>query len=214
MNKADVIDRLTMRIGDKRVAEAALDGIVDIITRSVTSGEKVSITGFGTFEKVNRKARKARNPRTGEKVRVAKSSAPKFRPGSVFKGAVNGTMKLGREMKAEPLLPSGITGTRMLSKVTGSAASTSTATTRAGTAKRTTRKASTAQAGTRGAKKTTARATKSAAPARKAATRKTAAKASSRKATTAKASARKASTGRASAGKSTAKKATGQRAAR
>jgi DNA-binding protein HU-beta len=109
LNKSDLIDGLEARLGDRKVAIAALDGFLDIVNRAVAKGEKVSISGFGTFEKVNRPARKARNPRTGEQVRVKKTAVPKFRPGTSFKSVAAGTTKLGREPKHDPLLPAGVT---------------------------------------------------------------------------------------------------------
>lgn len=112
MNKSEVIDSLAARLGDRVVAEAALNGLTDLITRAVTKGEKVSITGFGTFESAARPARTGRNPQTGEPVKIKKSTAPKFRAGAQFKDAVNGKTKLGREPKHVPLLPSGVTGRR------------------------------------------------------------------------------------------------------
>ncbi|GAB7003939.1 hypothetical protein JCM18899A_14110 [Nocardioides sp. AN3] len=109
MNKADIIDRLTERLGDKKVAAAALDGLIDIVERSVAKGEKVSITGFGTFETAARAGRIGRNPQTGAAVRIKKSTVAKFRAGTRLKGVANGTVKLGREPKHLPLLPSGVT---------------------------------------------------------------------------------------------------------
>ena len=75
-NKAQLIEALSERLGDKKVASQAVDGLVDIIIRTVNKGEKVNITGFGVFEKRARAARTARNPRTGEAVRVKKTNVP------------------------------------------------------------------------------------------------------------------------------------------
>ena len=97
MNRADLIDAIRDRLGaDKRTAESAVDAVLDTIQRAVATGERVAITGFGVFEKVERAARTGRNPRTGETVRVKKTSVPKFRPGTQFKGVVSGAIKLGR----------------------------------------------------------------------------------------------------------------------
>uniref|UniRef100_UPI000566BBD6 HU family DNA-binding protein n=2 Tax=Amycolatopsis TaxID=1813 RepID=UPI000566BBD6 len=81
-NKAQLIEALSERIGDKKAAAEAVDGLVDIIIRTVHKGEKVTITGFGVFEKRARAARTARNPRTGEAVRVKKTNVPAFRAGT------------------------------------------------------------------------------------------------------------------------------------
>ena len=97
MNRAELIDAIRNRLGvEKRTAENAVDAVLDTIQRAVAQGEKVAITGFGVFEKVDRAARTGRNPRTGEAVKVKKTSVPKFRPGSQFKGVVSGAVKLGK----------------------------------------------------------------------------------------------------------------------
>jgi len=97
VNRAELIDAIRDRLGiEKRSAEHAVDAVLDTIQRAVARGEKVAITGFGVFEKVDRAARTGRNPRTGETVKVKKTSVPKFRPGSQFKGVVSGAVKLGK----------------------------------------------------------------------------------------------------------------------
>jgi len=95
-NKAQLIEALSERLGDKKVASEAVDGLVDIIIRTVNKGEKVNITGFGVFEKRARAARTARNPRTGETVRVKKTNVPAFRAGTTFKDVVSGAKKLAK----------------------------------------------------------------------------------------------------------------------
>ncbi|HWB66949.1 MAG TPA: HU family DNA-binding protein [Mycobacteriales bacterium] len=97
MNRTDLVDAIRDRLGtDRRHAERAVDAVIDTITRAVAAGERVAITGFGVFEKVDRAARTGRNPRTGETVKVRKTSVPKFRPGTQFKGVVSGAVKLGK----------------------------------------------------------------------------------------------------------------------
>ena len=88
MNKAELIDALAARLGDKKSAATALDAVLAEIQTAVTKGDKVAITGFGVFEKRVRAARTARNPRTGEAVKVKKTSVPAFRPGAGFKDQV------------------------------------------------------------------------------------------------------------------------------
>lgn len=88
MNKAELIEALSGRLGDRKSATAALDAVLTEIQNAVTKGDKVSITGFGVFEKRVRAARTARNPRTGESVKVKKTSVPAFRPGASFKDLV------------------------------------------------------------------------------------------------------------------------------
>ncbi len=85
MNKADLVDALESRLGGKKAASDALEAIFDVIIREVARGGKVGITGFGTFERVDRAARTGRNPRTGDSVRIDSTAVPKFRPGTAFK---------------------------------------------------------------------------------------------------------------------------------
>lgn len=101
MNKAQLIDLLAQRMdGDKRAASVAVEGVVDIVVRTVQAGENVTITGFGVFEKRSRAARVARNPRTGETVHVAPTSVPSFRPGTTFKAVVSGQAELPADAPA------------------------------------------------------------------------------------------------------------------
>ena len=88
MNKAELIDALAGRLGDKRTATQALDAVLAEVQAAVTKGDRVAITGFGVFEKRVRAARTARNPRTGEAVKVKKTSVPAFRAGASFREMV------------------------------------------------------------------------------------------------------------------------------
>lgn len=97
MNKAQLIDALAERLGDKKVAAAAVAGLVDVVVRAVNAGDKVTITGFGVFEKRARAARTARNPRTGEAVIIQQTDVPGFRPGTLFREVVSGTRALPQE---------------------------------------------------------------------------------------------------------------------
>ena len=94
MNKRDLIDAISGRLGDKKTATEAVNAVLDTIQAAVAKGDKVSITGFGVFEKAVRPARTARNPATGAAIKVPKSSVPKFRAGSDFKAVVNGEKKI------------------------------------------------------------------------------------------------------------------------
>ena len=93
MNKRDLIDAISGRLGDKKSATEAVNAVLETIQSAVAAGDKVAITGFGVFEKSERPARTARNPATGATVQVPKSSVPKFRPGADFKALVNGGPK-------------------------------------------------------------------------------------------------------------------------
>ena len=98
MNKAELIEVLTTRMDtDRRAATEAVENLVDAIVRAVQKGESVTITGFGVFERRRRAARVARNPRTGETVKVKPTSVPAFRPGAQFKAIVSGAQKLPSE---------------------------------------------------------------------------------------------------------------------
>lgn len=164
VNKAQLIEALSERLGDKKTAGAAVDGLVDVIVRTVNGGEKVNITGFGVFEKRARAARTARNPRTGETVKVKKTNVPAFRAGTNFKEVISGAKKLPRVTAARSTAARATTAT---------AAKTAGTTTRATAAKATTTR-------------TRAAAPKAATTATKAAPKATAAKASTAKATAAK----------------------------
>jgi DNA-binding protein HU-beta len=93
MNKRDLIDAISGRLGDRKSATEAVNAVLDTIQDAVAKGDKVAITGFGVFEKSERPARTARNPATGATIEVPKSSVPKFRPGADFKALVNGEKK-------------------------------------------------------------------------------------------------------------------------
>lgn len=103
MNKTELTAKLADLLdGDKKLASTAIEGFIDLVQREVKAGRKVSISGFGVFEKRERAARTARNPRTGEAVKVKKTNVPSFRPGTLFKDIVAGKVKLP---KAGTVLP-------------------------------------------------------------------------------------------------------------
>mgnify|MGYP001506541208 CR=1 FL=1 len=77
MNKADLVDRLEVRLGSKKAALEAVEAVVDVIIREVAAGNKVGITGFGTFERVDRAARTGRNPQTGAEIEIPAGYAAK-----------------------------------------------------------------------------------------------------------------------------------------
>src|SRR3954467_2735856 len=95
VNKSQLIDALAARFdGNKKAAAQALEAVLDTITREVAKGEKVAITGFGSFEKRVRPARLVRNPRTGEQIKAKKTAVPKFTAGAELKNVVSGAKKL------------------------------------------------------------------------------------------------------------------------
>ena len=91
VNKAELIDGVAEAAGlSKKDATAGVDAVFDSISRAVAKGDKVSLTGFGIFEKSDRAARTGRNPQTGAPVQIAATSVPKFRAGAEFKKKVSG----------------------------------------------------------------------------------------------------------------------------
>ncbi|MFE9170105.1 HU family DNA-binding protein [Streptomyces kebangsaanensis] len=207
MNKAQLVEAIADKMGGRQQAADAVDAVLDAIVRAVVAGDRVSVTGFGSFEKVDRPARYARNPQTGERVRVKKTSVPRFRAGQGFKDLVSGSKKLPKNDIAVKKAPKGsLTGpTATIAKAAGKKAAAKKA---AGAAKKAAAKKTavaakkTAAKKTAGAKKTTAAAKKTTAT--KAAAKKTAAKKAPAKKVTAKKAPAKKSTAR----KTTAKKTT------
>jgi DNA-binding protein HU-beta len=189
VNKAQLVEAIADKVGGRQQAAEAVDAVLDAIVRAVVNGDRVSVTGFGSFEKVDRPARYARNPQTGERVRVKKTSVPRFRAGQGFKDLVSGSKKLPRggevAVKKAPKgsLSGGVTAKAAAKKATvkKAAAKKATAAKKAvakkATAKKTTAKKTTAKSA---AKKSTAkkapakRTTAKRAPARRTTARKTA----------------------------------------
>ncbi|MEY9838986.1 HU family DNA-binding protein [Streptacidiphilus sp. EB103A] len=180
MNKAQLVEAVAEQLGGRRAAAEAVDAVLDTIVRAVTAGDRVSVTGFGTFEKVDRSARFARNPQTGERVKVKKTAVPRFRPGQGFKDLVSGSKKLPKTGPSVKKAPKGslTPGKSGMTAPAGSPAAKKAA------AKKTTAKKATATVKKAAAvKKTTAAAAakkttavKAAAPAKKTAVKKTAVK--------------------------------------
>ncbi|MCX5073166.1 HU family DNA-binding protein [Streptomyces sp. NBC_00513] len=216
MNKAQLVEAIADKLGGRQQAADAVDAVLDAMVRAVVAGDRVSVTGFGSFEKVDRPARYARNPQTGERVRVKKTSVPRFRAGQGFKDLVSGTKKLpkGDEVAVKKAPKGSLSGgaSATVKKAAAKRATTAkkaaakTTVAKKATAKRTTakkatatvkkttartavaKKAATVKKATPAAKKTTATAKKTA-PAAKKATAKTTAPA--KKTVTRKATAKK-----------------------
>ena len=106
MNKTQLIDALAVRYeGNRKQAAHALDSVLDTITREVAKGEKVAITGFGSFEKRVREARWVRNPQTGARIKAKKTAVPKFTAGADLKNVVSGAKKLPKLVIAKATAP-------------------------------------------------------------------------------------------------------------
>ncbi|MFF3329947.1 HU family DNA-binding protein [Streptomyces sp. NPDC002888] len=210
MNKAQLVEAIADKVGGRQQAADAVDAVLDAIVRATVAGERVSVTGFGSFEKVDRPARYARNPQTGERVRVKKTSVPRFRAGQGFKDLVSGTKKLprGGEVAVKKAPKGSLTGgaSATVKKAAAKKATAKTAAAKKAAAKKTTAKKT---AGAAAAKKTTAKKTTAKKTTGAAAKKTTAAKTTAAKKTTAKsAPAKKATAKKAPAKRSTARKTT------
>jgi DNA-binding protein HU-beta len=96
MNKTQFIASLAPFFnGSKKEAAYAVDVVFDSITRNIQKGEDVTINDFGKFKKVDRKARKGRNPFTGETIQIKASKKPRFLPAKALKEVISGDRKLG-----------------------------------------------------------------------------------------------------------------------
>jgi DNA-binding protein HU-beta len=216
VNKAQLVEAIQDQLGGRQQAADAFDVVLDAIVRSVVAGERVSVTGFGSFEKVDRPARYARNPQTGERVRVRKTSVPRFRAGAGFKELVSGAKKLPKNDVAVKKAPKGsLMGGTSAKKTTAKRAGAKKTTGR-GAAKKTTAKKATAKRTP--AKKTTAKkatagrgAAKKSTAKKSTAKKSTAKKSTAKKGTAKKAPARKAPGRRTAARKTTAKRATARK---
>jgi len=198
VNKSQLIDALAARYeGNRKAAAHALESVLDTITREVARGEKVAITGFGSFEKQVKAAGWARNPATGERVRTKKRSVPRFRAGAELKNVVSGAKKLPKLTVEKPA---------------AAAKKATTAAKKAAPAKKATAAAKKAVAKKAPAKKAAAKK----APAKKAAAKKAtpAKKAPAKKAVAKKAPAKKAAAKKAPAKKAAAKKAPAKKTAK
>lgn len=193
LNKAQLVEAIADKLGGRQQAADAVDAVLDAIVRATVAGDRVSVTGFGSFEKVDRPARYARNPQTGERVRVKKTSVPRFRAGQGFKDLVSGTKKLpkGGEVSVKKAPKGSLTGGSSGASATVKKAVAKKATTAkkaAAAAKTTVAKKTTAKKVTATAKKTVAKTAvaKKAAPAAKKATVKKAAATAKKTTATAK----------------------------
>jgi DNA-binding protein HU-beta len=221
VNKAQLVEAIADKLGGRQQAADAVDAVLDAIVRATVAGDRVSVTGFGSFEKVDRPARYARNPQTGERVRVKKTSVPRFRAGQGFKDLVSGSKKLpkGGEVAVKKAPKGSLSGppptiAKSAAKKAAAKRTAAKKTTAAG--KKTAAKKTTAAAGKKTtAKKTTAKTTaaaKKATPAKATAKKATAKKATAKKTAPAKkATAKKAPAKKATSRKTTAKKTTARK---
>ncbi|MGV0904595.1 HU family DNA-binding protein [Mycobacterium novum] len=212
MNKAELIEVLTKELDtDRRSATEAVEHFVNAIVRAVHKGESVTITGFGVFERRRRAARVARNPRTGETVKVKPTSVPAFRPGAQFKAIVSGAQRV----PSEGLAVKRGAGASTTAAKKAAKKSPAKKATKAAAKKTAAKKATPAAAKKTAAKKVTAKKTaaKKAAPAKKVTAKKTAAKKVTAKKAATKAPAKKVTAKKTAAKKAPAKKVTAKKIA-
>jgi DNA-binding protein HU-beta len=89
MTKTELIDKISSGAGlSKADASRALDSAIDSVKAALKKGQKVTLVGFGTFSVTKRKARKGRNPRTGQVISIPAAKTPKFTAGKALKDAV------------------------------------------------------------------------------------------------------------------------------
>lgn len=89
MNKGDLVDKIAAKADvTKKEADAIVTAALDAIMEAVAEGEKVTLVGFGTFERRDRQAREGRNPKTGDKLEIPATKVPAFSAGKQFKEAV------------------------------------------------------------------------------------------------------------------------------
>ncbi|MBZ9642132.1 MULTISPECIES: HU family DNA-binding protein [unclassified Streptomyces] len=207
MNKAQLVEAIADKMGGRQQAADAVDHVLDAIVRAVVAGERVSVTGFGSFEKVDRPARYARNPQTGERVRVKKTSVPRFRAGQGFKDLVSGSKKLprGGEVAVKKAPKGSLTGGAAATVKKAAAKKATKAAAKKAAAKKAPAKKATAAAKKAAAKKAPAKKTTAAAKTT-AAKKTTAKKAPAKKATAKKAPAKKSTARKSAAKKTTARK--------
>ncbi|MFE9398918.1 HU family DNA-binding protein [Streptomyces flavidovirens] len=226
MNKAQLVEAIADKVGGRQQAADAVDAVLDAIVRATVAGDRVSVTGFGSFEKVERPARYARNPQTGERVRVKKTSVPRFRAGQGFKDLVSGSKKLpkGGEVAVKKAPKGSLSGPPpTIAKAAAKKAATKRAAAKKATpakkaapAKKTTaaaKKTAPAKKATGAAKKTTTAAKKTTATAKKTAGAKKATPAAKKATAKKTAPAKKATAKKAPAKKATARKTTAKKTA-
>ena len=94
MNKKELVEAVAKSTGEtKRAVGDVIDATISTIEKQVKKGERVTLPGFGTFSRRSRAARQARNPQTGESIKVKASKVPAFKPGTGFKSFVSGSRK-------------------------------------------------------------------------------------------------------------------------
>ena len=82
MDKADLVKEIAIQVGlTRKASKEAIDAMTSVITDALARQERVTLVGFGTFQVMERKARKGRNPQTGETIQIPARKVPRFKPG-------------------------------------------------------------------------------------------------------------------------------------
>jgi DNA-binding protein HU-beta len=106
MNRSELVRAVAERAGsDEAVGRRHVDAVFEVVMERVSAGERVTVTGFGTFDRLSRPARSARNPRTGAPVEVAAAEVPRFRSGQTFRTRVAGGAAAADEERAPAAAP-------------------------------------------------------------------------------------------------------------
>ena len=88
MNKGNLVEAVTKVVGKKKLAEEAINCVLESITKALKKGESVTLVGFGTFKVAKRAARTGRNPQTGKPIKIKAKKVPKFTAGKKLKDTV------------------------------------------------------------------------------------------------------------------------------
>lgn len=89
MTKDDIVEAIVKKTAmAKKDAAEAVNTLIEEVTKTLSKGGEVVLTGFGTFRVTKRAAREGRNPKTGEKIKIPAMNSPKFKPGKGLKDAV------------------------------------------------------------------------------------------------------------------------------
>ena len=155
MNRKELVDAIQKHT---QVARADVDKVLGSLIQhtqvAVKKGERVALVGFGTFERQDRKARTARNPRSGDPVKVKATKVPRFRAGQGFKDVVAGKAAAPKLTPAKPTAKASATKASSTSRASASRASASrSSTTRAASSRNSAAKASSSRSKAKGGKK-------------------------------------------------------------
>ncbi len=90
MNKGELVDAIASKTSvTKKDADAVLSAVLEMIVEAVSTGDRVTLVGFGSFEPRDRKAREGRNPKTGDKMTIPATTVPAFSAGKLFREKVS-----------------------------------------------------------------------------------------------------------------------------